>query len=166
MPDPYERHARGPDDWGRNPGRRSARSAAAADQLADPAPAKVPPRPKNTRVDCGGHRGREHQPAITHDGHSGWSGTCQWIPKWNRDTGTHGIEWNCAHRERCDRCQKILREGWQLAPAECPAYPGTLTQQEEATVKAAEWAARPRYTRTRPVIDGPTGYRRPKAGGQ
>lgn len=167
MPDPYERHARGPEDWGGNPGRRSALEAAVAAETADPAPAKVPPRRKDTRVNCGGHPGRVHEPVIVL-GYDipGWRGTCKWIPKWDQEAGGYGIEWNCAHRERCDRCQKILREGWQLTPAECPGHPGPDEQRAEATAEAARWAARGRHARTRPVIAGRTGYRRPKGGGE
>jgi hypothetical protein len=168
MPDPYERHARGPDDWGGNPGRGPALAAVVADQLADPAPAKIPPAPKNTRDNCKGKPGRPHVPVITMPPGTRPPFACKWIPHWDRDGHEYdGASWHCSHRERCDRCEKILREGWELTWAECDAYPGDPEQKARAEADAAEWAARPRGGwRRRSIPPGRQGYRRPKAGGQ
>jgi hypothetical protein len=168
MPDPFERHARGPDDWSGNPGRGLALAAVVADQLADPAPAKLPPAPKNTRDNCKGKPGRPHIPVIALPHTATPVFSCKWTARYDRDVGDDGgfiTQWSCWHRERCERCEKVIREGWQLTRAECDAYPGDPAQQAATEADAAAWTARPRRPR-RPAPDGPQGYRRPKAGGQ
>jgi len=138
-------------DWGRPPGRSAEVRAAVAE-----APKQVPGR-KDTRRWCHGKEGREHVPQIVC--HGLYGRVCQWAERWISDGGIH---WHCEHRETCAGCGKVIREGWQLAAAECPAYPGSPDQRAAAEAEAARarqwWEDRRRQAR-RPV-DGPQGYRR------
>jgi hypothetical protein len=168
MPAQYERHARGSENWSgkSNPGRTPAFRAVLADQLADPVPDRLPPGRKDTRENCKGRPGRPHVPVIVPgDRPEPWL-ACKWVSRWDSAVRAFGVVgWDCSHRERCARCGKVIREGWQLRRAECPAYPGDARQKAEAEASAARRAAdRPRPRR--PVITGPQGYRRPKAGGR
>lgn len=137
-------------DWGRAPGRSAEVRAAVAE-----APKRAPAR-KDTRRWCHGKEGREHAPEIVYHGLYGRA--CKWEESWSSD----GIRWRCEHRETCANCGKTIRESWQLAAGECPAYPGSDDQRAEAeaeAVGAREWWQERQQAR-RKRIDGPQGYRR------
>ena len=137
-------------DWGRAPGRAAEVRAAAAE-----APKRAPGK-KDTRRWCHGREGREHALVITFRGLYGR--VCEWQVRWVGD----GIGWHCEHEETCASCGKILRAGYELARAECPAYPGAPEQRAEAEAELRrdrEWRIQ-RALRRAPVITGPQGYRR------
>ena len=155
----YLRHARSKSDaWGGQPSRFAEVTAEVAAQVAADPSDRRPPGRKNTRRYCKGKTGVEHEPDLVPIGH------CRWVTGWRMD-GT--ASWECAHREICGRCGKVLREPWQLTRAECPVYPGGSEQRAAAEAEAV--AAEERCTAWRarrvPVITGPQGYRRQRAEG-
>lgn len=163
------RHSKRKGIWGGQPS-RSAELAAAV--TADPDPARKAPAVKDTRNWCKGKPGREHKPEIilTHLG-TCRSGMCKWLARHDyrlirqgRDDEATTIGWGCYHEERCSECGKVLRNSWELRPAECPAYPGTPDQKAEAEREAADypdrWRAR---ARPRQVITGPQHYQKNRA---
>jgi hypothetical protein len=72
---------------------------------------------KDTRRWCRGREGREHERQIVF---MPWYGRdCHPLERgsWRDIAGTG---WHCEHREVCASCGRVLREGWKLAPEECP----------------------------------------------
>ena len=154
----FLRHARSKTDrWDSLPARSAEVQAAAA---VDPDPAKRAPSRKDTRHLCKGKPGREHVPVIVIAQSTYVRGDCEWGSRfpWHDEP----VTWLCHHSEVCAVCQKILREPWDLAPAECPGYPGSQAQHAEAEAEARASAARVAeyQARRRPVITGRQGYRR------
>jgi hypothetical protein len=86
----------------------------------------VPPRrrahKKNTRRWCKGKVGREHVPQITGDRRWLSLGSCRPAPDWWPKVKWRKNNWDCRHREVCVKCGKVLREGYELAPQECPVW--------------------------------------------
>ena len=168
MPDPTVRHARTSEPgWGPAPSRSAQRRLAA---MTDPEPAKRPPGKKETKRWCKGKVGREHVRGLVF---SAWAVArgkerCGWASRWNIHIRGYRLTWACRHREVCVNCGRVFREPWDLAPEECPAYPGDREQQAAAEAQAVkdqerrdEWLLR--YARPRRVITGRQSYRKPKA---
>jgi hypothetical protein len=136
-----------------------------ADELAqrfeDDDPAKRGPGRKDTRNWCRGKTGVAHVPAIVFRSPM-WNdqAVCKWCPLYSRGLD---VTWCCYHREECDRCGKILRDGetFDLGDGECPDYPGQPEQRAEAEKEAIAAAERlAAWRRWKPPITGPQGYRR------
>jgi hypothetical protein len=166
MPRRFERHKRGTQYWDAQPARSDEVRQAAA---ADPEPVKRPPGRKDTRTFCKGKRGVEHvlSLVLAHDYFTGGGKVCEWSPGiFSSHDGTFPVKWACRHREICQRCGKVLRESWQLARDECPAYPGSEEQRAGAVAEAA--AMNERYQawsqRAKPVVTGRQSYRRRREG--
>lgn len=96
-----------------------------ADQIpVDPQARRTSPRHKSTRRWCKGKVGVEHQPVIMAATGMGTLGNrplrrCGPSPSWMR-WAKNG--WSCFHEERCGKCGKILRTGWELDASECPEH--------------------------------------------
>jgi hypothetical protein len=156
------RHAKSKtEDWGPVPSRSDELADAVAEDVRDPA--KRAPGHKDTRMACKGKPGRWHAGRLVYEPRCRRKG-CGWTAGWIHEDRADGIFWWCGHRERCENCQKVLRERPEIADAECPDYPGEpaqLTAAAAALVKLRErrasWHRRPR-----PVINGQQGYRRPR----
>ena len=158
MPQPNERHAKSKWEWGSEP----ARSQQDRDAVTEPEH-KRPPGKKNTKLWCKGHEGRPHQLAITLDGRyrTYQPGRCRWYPRWEWREKRYVLRWTCVHQETCTACGKVLRYQGSLGDADCPAYPGDGKQKAEALAQALEWQERRnRISLRKPVITGPTHYRR------
>lgn len=155
MASKHERHARSRWQWGTQPARSTELAAAVTE------PDNQPPGRKDTRAWCKGKPGRPHQRIIAEEGGQ-WA--CRWIVNWDPAARRHdGAVWTCHHREECKACGKILRNGWDLTSDECEHHPGDPAQLAEAVAEAERRNSFPRRLRQR-IINGPQGYRRPKAG--
>jgi hypothetical protein len=146
-------------DWDHPPGK----AAVVAADLADNAPAKRPPGHKDKDW-CKGAPDHAHTKTIGLFDTTPQAPPCQWRPQWGHTAQAFEVAWSCHHRERCIHCQKVFREPWDLAPAECPAYPGIQAQKAAAETEMAQWVERRANMRwyRRPVITGRQGYRRPR----
>lgn len=159
----HGRHARSRWEWGSQPSRSADRQAAAAEQIPGLGEVVVKRPPgKKDKTRCKGNGGRDHVPELTMGIY--WSArTCGWKPVFHRRTRTYVAGWGCGHRARCRHCGKVLRESWDLADSECPAYPGTREQRAAAEAEAVKWAERSHgWHRRKPPITGQLGYRKPK----
>lgn len=139
--------------WGPIPA-RSAVKAAAITEPEQRAPAK-----KNTRAWCKGKPGLEHKPVIVF--RSSERGACHLAQGWQLSIWPDE-PWECAHREECGSCGKILRDHDKLAGAECPDYPGLreVTGAAGRELAAYEALVASKSPVRRRVITGPTRYRR------
>jgi hypothetical protein len=162
VPRHLERHARSRSDWDTQPARSAERAAAAAE------PAGKAPGRKDRWARCKGARGAAHVLAITprdlpgshHPARDG----CRWYPFYEHKTLSFRAGWSCRHHEACVNCGKESR--YSVSTGECPVFPGTTEQQSEAEAEAWQMSEHhaDRWRRRKPVITGPQGYRRQKAG--
>jgi hypothetical protein len=162
MPDPFERHARSAEDgWGPRPPRSQQRAGAARD---DPARARVPGK-KDPALCKAAHWKGLHQPGLRLMQWALNRGVgCGWIISWDSDERCDTIGYRCSHEEACTGCGRILRD--RIPRRECPEY-RAATAEERAELEeelARCRAARAGWMRRKPVITGPQGYRRRKAG--
>lgn len=114
-------------------------------------PRRFPNRRKSTKINCGGHEGREHIPIYALDQRRpSWyhahehSDQCHPVSHniYERDRDESGktiwrtvgvkISWRCYHIIICARCGKII-DHWP----KCPTNPNEV--QEQWPVKRKEW---------------------------
>jgi len=173
MPSEHDRHSR-PNGCCEGiysqPSRSQQRGAVIAEQQhPEVVPqGKRPPGKKDPDLCKAAHWKGPHQPALRMKEY-GWrsKSACEWTIWW-RNPGV--ISWCCGHEEYCAGCGKILRT--RIEDGECPGY-HPITAAEVAAIEAkrtedearlaAAAASRAPHQR-RPVIDGPQGYRRKRAG--
>lgn len=159
MPDPHDRHARSKWEWG-SPGQRSQERAAAAQD--DPTRNK-PPAKKDPDLCKGQHWKGPHTPEIE-ENPKAWLGgkrrVCNWgLRSWVRED-EDPFGWFCQHVLICSGCGKDFGGVYFRR---CPLY-HDITRAEQEYLDGELAAYRKRRaswkTRTRRVIDGPTGYRK------
>jgi hypothetical protein len=164
------RHARSKWEWDTPPSRSAERSQAAAEDVREPA--KKAPGRKDTRAWCRGKVGVEHVPVIAVD-HTipalKGGPRCEWKASWDWKAQAYATWWYCPHHEVCGKCGKVLRERRDILSRECPDYPGDPDQRAavEASIPELEKRRRERGVRwpyRKPVITGPQGFRRRRAG--
>jgi hypothetical protein len=165
MPHPFDRHSRRKDDWG-TPGSRSAeRAAAAAAEETDPAK-RTPARKDPER--CKGNQGGPHAPEVSlrHESpEDEFRSRCRWGTVWSREDRDMVVAWHCEHERRCTGCGLV--SGRHVRDEECPVFPGTPEQravvQQQLFERKEQLRTSPRWSRRKPVITGPQGYRKKRA---
>jgi hypothetical protein len=167
MPDPFDRHSRaGRRDCAESqPSRSRQRTGAAAEHLhPEIVPqGKRPPAKKDPDLCKAAHWKGPHKPGPLQKRQPFWrrDTPCRWGTSWSGEEP----RWECWHEETCSGCGKVLRTG--ISGRECPEW-HPMTDAERAAVDAKIERHREFLAGRaghRPVITGPQGYRRPKAGG-
>lgn len=155
MPKRFERHRRSGEYWDSQPPRSAERAGAAAEPAV-----KVPGR-KDRWARCKANGGGPHVLAITvTEGPHPHGGGCRWIPDYSPRDRVFRARWRCIHHEACIHCGKESR--YRIGRDECPGYPGSPGQRDEAELDA-ERATRHRdawYARRKAAPAGQQGYRR------
>ena len=150
-----DRHAETSDGYESEPSRSQQRRMAAQD---DPA-VRRPPGKKDPGLCKAAHWAKPHVPVFRlHDERK----PCHWWINWFGE-----IAWDCNHMQACSGCGKILDHF--VKGKRCPDWREATPEEtarlerelEEKLLRIAAFRAR---RVKRPVITGPQGYRKPKAG--
>jgi hypothetical protein len=166
MPQYQARHARLKKSEYEQPGSRHIGLLQAVND--DPDPAKKTPRKKDPATCKGNNWGPHTQViALCHPSpQDQLKSKCRYIVVWNQDKKKLTDGWHCDHQLVCGTCGKVFKV--VLTSADCPSYPGDEDQRadiiQQAEARNEELRTSPRWNKSQPVIDGPQGFRRQKAG--
>jgi hypothetical protein len=164
MPRLNERHGRGTgrDSYDSQPSRSDLVRAAVDDDDPDPVKGKVIPWPKGKcKRSKAGHEAiiqLRQDYMVTR-----WSKECGWKPYWGGANAAGELAWYaCYHEMVCRHCGKVLVN--VMGRGSCPLAPGKEDEKKRVEAEAAAMPARSWRPRKKPVITGPQGYRKKRAG--